>query len=192
MRKAPRKRSECAPVDNGDGTASVPLYGGALAIIDSTDIERVAFLAWQHRIEPDGQHYALATIRSSGVSRVIRMHRLLLCFPLHQIDHIDGNGLNNRRSNLRFCDNSQNQWNCKKNKPGKYSRFKGVTRHCVGDFWKSQLMKDRKSVHAKYHKSEIEAARAYDAAAIRHFGEFAATNVKLGLLPSLQPQGATQ
>jgi len=190
MRRSPRKRSEYAPIDNGDGTASVPLNGGAFAIIDSADIGRVGFVAWQHRIEPDGQHYALASIQGSK-QIVVRMHRLILCFPLYQVDHIDGDGLNNRRSNLRFCDNRQNQWNCNKNKPGKYSRFKGVTRHCVGDFWKSQLMKDRKSVHAKYHKSEIAAARAYDAAAIEHFGEFAATNVKLGLLPSLQPQGST-
>lgn len=181
-RRPPRKPHECLPIDNGDGTARVPLHDGSFAIIDAVDMDRVSIIAWQHRIEEWGQEYALGAV--PGSRRIVRMHRLLLCFPLWRLDHIDGDGLNNRRSNLRFCENWENGWNCKKRKPGKYSRFKGVTVHKASGLWKSQLQKHRKQVHAKYHKTEMEAALAYDAAAIEHFGEFAATNATLGLLPT--------
>lgn len=181
-----RTRAECLPIDNGDGTASVPLHDGAFAIIDSVDIGRASFLSWQHRVEPHGNHYAMAGFfNSTGKFSMIRMHRLLLCFPFYQIDHIDRNGLNNSRSNLRICNNHNNQWNCKKVKPSKYSKFKGVSKHRKTGLWTAQLMKNRKHVHAKYFKTEVEAARSYDEAAIIHFGEFAATNVTLGLLPPL-------
>jgi hypothetical protein len=184
MRK--RSKLEFQPRDNGDGSALVPLGNGLFSVIDSFDIERVAFLAWSRSLCRDGQQYAVANlVNAEGKWGMVKLHRVLLCFPFQQIDHIDGNGLNNRRSNLRLCNNHQNQWNCRKKTTGKYSAFKGVTRHCIGDLWKCQLMKNRKSVHAKYFKSEIEAARSYDAAAIFHFGEFAATNVSLGLLPPL-------
>jgi len=181
-----RSMLEFQPQDMGDGSARVPLGHGLFSVIDSADIERVSFLAWSRSLHRDGQEYALANfVNSDGKRVMVKLHRVLLCFPFQQIDHIDGDGLNNRRSNLRLCDNRQNQWNCKKNKPGKYSAFKGVTRHCRGDLWKCQLTKDRKLVHVKYFKSEIEAARSYDAAAVFHFGTFAATNVSLGLLPAL-------
>jgi len=186
LRQKKRRQADFAPIDNGDGTSRVPLCSPTgrevFALIDTVDVHRVSFIAWQHRIEPAGQEYAMGCYRSSGRTISTRMHRLLLCYPHFQIDHIDGNGLNNRRSNLRFCDNRQNQWNCKKNKSGKYSHYKGVTFHTATGLWKSQLQKDRKQVHAKYHRDPLSAALAYDEAALLHFGEFAATNKKLGLL----------
>lgn len=183
-----RKPEEYQPIDNGNGIACVPLNTTnsetpVFAIIDASDISKVSFIAWQHRVEPDGSEYALGMYYGGVKPRCIRMHRLLLCFPLLQVDHIDGNGLNNTRINLRFCNNHQNQWNSRKNKPGKYSEFKGVTFHAASGLWKSQLQKNRKQIHAKYHKNPLSAALAYDAAAIEHFGKFAATNAKLGLLP---------
>lgn len=188
-RRRKRTRDEYHPIDNGDGTASVPLSTvhsetPVFSLIDAGDIARVSCIAWQHRVEPDGCEYALGMYHGAGKPRTIRLHRLLLCFPLFQVDHIDGDGLNNVRSNLRFCDNHQNQWNCRKNKPGKYSSYKGVTFHKASGLWKSQLQKNRKLIHTKYHKDPLTAALAYDAAAIEHFGEFAATNKKLGLLQS--------
>ena len=181
-----RHKSEYAPIDNGDGTASVPLMSkvrpGVFATIDACDIERVSFIAWQHRVELRGNEYALGCYRSGSVVRCTRMHRLLLCYPMFQVDHIDGNGLNNCRENLRFCNNHENQWNCHKKTASKYSHYKGVTFHTASGLWKSQLQKDRKQVHAKYHKDPLTAALAYDEAARFHFGEFAATNEKLGLL----------
>lgn len=167
----------------GDCTASVPLHNGEFAIVDTEDVCRVSGFAWQCRIEPYGQKYALANfLRSDGTRTMVRMHRLLLCFPLMSVDHRDRNGLNNRRQNLRLCDDHANQGNSGKHRPGKYSRFKGVTKHLPTGHWKAQLMKHRKNAHCSYHRCEIEAALAYDAAAVEHFGEFAATNAALGLL----------
>jgi len=180
-----RKRNlvECLPIDNGDGTFRVPLNDGAFATIDACDVPTVSLFAWQHRVEPFGQHYALANFHTcDGRKTMIRMHRLILCFPLMSVDHIDRCGLNNRRSNLRLCDDKQNQGNAGKHKPGKYSIYKGVTKHVPTGHWKTQLTVNRKMVHCTYHRDEREAAESYDAAARHYFGAFACTNASLGLL----------
>jgi len=183
-RRKPEKRF---PIDNGDGTFRVPLHDGSFAIIDACDVANVSLFTWHRRIEPWGQQYALANFRHpDGTSRTIRMHRLVLCFPLMQVDHIDRCGLNNRRINLRLCDDKQNQGNSGKHKPSKYSAFKGVTKHLPTGHWKVQLTKNRKMIHCTYHRDEIEAAKTYDAAAIKAFGEFACTNAALGLLEGVQ------
>jgi hypothetical protein len=180
---ARRKPGDRLPIDNGDGTFRVPMQDGSFAIIDACDVANVSLFTWHRRVEPWGQEYALANFRHPcGISRMIRMHRLILCFPLMSVDHIDRCGLNNRRDNLRLCDDKQNQGNSGKNKPGKYSIFKGVTKHMPTGHWKVQLTKNRKMIYCTYHRDELEAARAYDAAAIAAFGEFACTNAALGLI----------
>lgn len=98
------------------------------------------------------------------------------------VDHIDGDGLNNHRSNLRPATRSQNLHNSRKHVKSA-SRFKGVTPdgHGYGG-WRALIMVDYRRISLGTFRSEVDAARAYDAAALEYCGEFAATNASLGLL----------
>lgn len=95
------------------------------------------------------------------------------------VDHIDGDGLNNQKANLRFVTNAQNMWNSKK-KVMSSTGFFGVSFH-KGKAGKSKpfishIKAHSKSIHLGYFSTAIEAAQAYDLAAIKYHGEFARLN----------------
>ena len=106
------------------------------------------------------------------------MHALITGFP--ETDHVNGNSLDNRRVNLREATRSQNNWN--RGKQLGSSRFKGITWDKRDKNWKAQIQVNYKRISIGRFTDEIEAAKAYDKAAMEHFGEFARTNVMLGLL----------
>lgn len=91
------------------------------------------------------------------------------------IDHADGNGLNNTRENLRPCSYNQNSANRRKS-VGTYSRFKGVTWVKARGKWKASIKAYGEVYFLGEFDNEQDAARAYDAAAIKIFGDFSATN----------------
>ena len=109
----------------------------------------------------------------------VLMHRIILNAQKGQyVDHIDGNGLNNQRSNLRICTNAQNLWNGKNHKDGS-SRYKGVCRAWGRQNWQgwhAQIQIHGEKIHLGDYDSEIDAAHAYNKAALKHFGEFASLN----------------
>jgi hypothetical protein len=86
-----------------------------------------------------------------------------------QVDHIDGDGLNNRRSNLRVATKQQNNWNVKRD-----GRLKGV--YPSGTRWAARINLNGKEIHLGVHATIEEAAHVYDAAAIHYFGEYACLN----------------
>jgi hypothetical protein len=88
------------------------------------------------------------------------------------IDHIDGNGLNNIKSNLRICTHAQNLFNRGKNK-NNTSGFKGVVWYPRTSKWKAQIMYQRKMFHIGLFSTPEEASEAYKNRAIQLFGEFA-------------------
>lgn len=92
------------------------------------------------------------------------------------VDHEDGNGLNNQRYNLREANSEQNNRNRNKffTKKPATSLYKGVCKK--GSKWVVQISVDKKPFHVGYFSTEIEAAKAYDAAAIEHYGKFAKLN----------------
>ena len=103
------------------------------------------------------------------------LHRAIVGETHLSVDHINGNGLDNRKVNIRLCTQSDNTKNRRKNRMAS-SRFKGVFLYKPNGKWMSAISVDRNKVHLGYFINEVDAAKAYDAAAISHFGEFAKTN----------------
>ena len=111
------------------------------------------------------------------------MHRLILGAPLGaDVDHRDGDGLNNTRSNLRLASRSQNMANVTRTVHGASSKYKGITfiARLRLHPWKAQITVGGQHIDLGRWATEEEAARAYDAAAVKYFGEFARTNFGAG------------
>lgn len=113
----------------------------------------------------------------TGNHRVVRLHRDILRPKVGQdVDHKDGNKLNNLEFNLRFCTPAQNSRNRVKPRGHWSSTFKGVCWHHQSQAWRAYIVFNRKQKHLGRFASEEAAARAYDAAAKELYGEFARTN----------------
>jgi hypothetical protein len=113
----------------------------------------------------------------------ILMHRQLIKTPAeYVINHINGCGLDNRRANLRLATVAQNAWNSKKRNP--HSGYKGVWFAADKGMWRAAIVCHGKRLHIGYFSSKIDAAKAYDAAEIKYYKEFARLNLP-GRKPSL-------
>ena len=153
----------------------IKLTHGKFALVDDEDFEKIYKYSW-HLKCTWGIYYAMGWEVSNG--KHILMHRLIMGAKKDQkIDHIDGNGLNNQRKNLRFATNSQNQANCRKQKRKTSSKFKGVCWDNRDKRWLAYIKKDQKAYRLGSFHSEIKAARIYNKKAIELFGEFARLNI---------------
>jgi len=104
------------------------------------------------------------------------MHREILDAPDGmQIDHVNGNGLDNRVANLRLCTATQNQRNAVKRANGS-SRFKGVDWNKRQKKWRARITINKRTILIGRYCDEFRAAKAYDKKAIELFGEFANIN----------------
>lgn len=155
-------------VSAGDHFA-VPLTRGLFALIDECDVDLVARRNWTAHLDHDGRFTAHARIQG----RDVYMHRLILSAP-HGVlvDHANGDSLDNRRNNIRLCDTYQNRWNSRVLKTRQ--PYKGV--RCVGRRWTAHIQIRRRRRHLGLFDTAESAARAYDAAAVALFGEFARLN----------------
>src|SRR5690242_17796567 len=102
------------------------------------------------------------------------MHRVIMnaSADIH-VDRINGDGLDNRRENLRLCTRDENMMNRRKNSNNS-SGYKGVDRN--KGKWRAYIQVDKKWIHLGYFSTAEQAAHAYDNAAKKYFGEFANTN----------------
>ncbi len=147
---------------------AIALTRGEVALVDADVFDMLMQWEWQCR---DG--YAK---RGARGRKAIAMHNIIMNPPEGFIvDHIDGNGLNNRRSNLRVCKQKHNTWNRKPVK-GSSSKYKGVSWQAATGYWKAYIKTDGKQKHLGCYLSEEEAAIAYNRAAKELHGEFAKLN----------------
>jgi len=148
----------------------IPLTQGKVAIVDDEDLDLVDGYNWVAAYDK-GRWYAQAWRNSASNWR---MHRLIMqADSSHEIDHINGDGLDNRRENLRFVSRAENTQNAKK-RENTSSQYKGVSKS--GKRWRAYIRVNGKLYSLGSYKTELEAAMSYDYAAKEHYGEYANTN----------------
>ncbi len=152
----------------------IPLTQGKVALVDDEDYEYLMQWKWRAQKCRDGNYYAVRTAYAPEKHSIL-MHRLLLSAPDGlDVDHQSGDGTDNRRGNLRLVTTLQNISNQRKRRKNT-SGFKGVDRR-PGDRWRAKLTINYRQLTLGTFPTAEAAARAYDAAAIKHFGEFANLN----------------
>jgi hypothetical protein len=169
----------------------IELTQGKCALVDDEDYERLSAFKWyaarDRRNEGKSTWYAATKLPRGlgGGQTTLKMHRFLMDAPPGMdVDHKDHNGLNNRRNNLRLCTRRQNSQNRVK-QANSASWYKGVSWRKDRAKWHALIRVEGRLLHLGYYASEEDAGRAYDQAAVEHFGEFAHTNAAEGLLPQV-------
>ena len=153
-------------------TKRIKLSCGKFAIVDAADYKRLSTYRWC-ALEKGRSWYA-KTLNRNGT--ILSMHRFITNAPKGLfVDHINHNGLDNRRQNLRLCTHLENLRNARPRKGGS-SKYKGVYWEKAKKRFRAKIQHNRKSIHLGYFKNEIEAAKAYDKKAKELFGEFAYLN----------------
>lgn len=150
------------------------LNHGKTTLIDDEDYQFISQFKWRSH-----NGYAHRYSRKyEGPPRTIYIHRVLMGLALgdtRQVDHINGDKLDNRRLNLRICTRSQNAMNSSRKRSGS-SQYKGVGFYKRDHKWQAQIKINNKLTYLGLFTSEIEAAKAYNKAAKEHFKEFAKLN----------------
>lgn len=156
----------------------IKLTQNKFAIVDDEDFEKLnqhkwyATKSWKCEI-----YYAKRSIGKSPNQRQLCMHRVILgeFSSKNHIDHINGDGLDNRKENLRVVSQRENSRNMTK-KSKSSSKFKGITWNKECCKWRVRICVDRKRLYLGDFKDEVEAAKVYNKAALKYFGEFAKLN----------------
>lgn len=155
----------------------ITLSNGMIAKVDDQDYERLSAHAWHY--DPKGGGYARALVGGRECRKLLQMHRVVMDAPEGvQVDHINGDGLDNRRCNLRLASRSQNQQNIFV-APTNQTGYKGVHWDASKGKYRAQIMKDKRRYRLGRFDSPEEAAQAYDAAARELFGEYSRLNFPL-------------
>jgi hypothetical protein len=157
----------------------IPLSRGLEAVVDNVDYPSVSKKKW-HAMKGGRRGYTWYAARSlprkkgRKRKRVWMHHEILERRFGFEIDHRDGNGLNNTRENLRYATKSQNRAN--RRMVPHSSKFKGVRWHKRDKRWLARIKASGRQIELGAFCTEIEAAKAYNRAALEHHGEFSVLN----------------
>lgn len=157
----------------------ISLTQGKFAQVDDEDYDYLNQWKWCANKKPNENYYAVrrASILQ-GETKEIRMHRIIMKTPDGmECDHINHNGIDNQKSNLRNCTHGQNMKNRTSAKNAS-SKYLGVYWYKVNKKWRATISINGKVTHLGTFKTEIEAAKAYNIMAEKHYGEFANLNFK--------------
>lgn len=148
-------------------------------LVDLEDFDRVCTHKW----------YCQNGVTKYAVTSIGPLQNFIIKVPAgHIVDHISGDGLDNRKQNLRICTKAENNLNRRRvTFPGKTSRFKGVCWSKYDNAWLASISRDYVTHSLGLFADEAEAARAYDKAALDLHGEFARTNATMKLFEFTEP-----
>ncbi len=154
----------------------IPLTQGKFAIVDPEDFEMLNKFKWlSHKC--GRAYYAFRHVNVPNKQTIVLMHRQLISSPPDKsVDHINHNGLDNRKTNLRIVSRMQNQWNMRKRQTKSTSRYKGVHFLKRDKKWCAKMWHNGKHISIGSFGDEESAARAYDAKAKELCGQYACLN----------------
>ena len=159
----------------------IKLTQGKYALVDNEDFEYLNQWKWCfHKTPKDTQGYAIRSgyCRKTGKRSRIAIHRVIVKAKLGEIcDHRNGNGLDNRRKNLRTCTLEQSARNKKASRRKKLNAIKGVTiiknNSGIPSYWIARITHNKKRIYLGTFKTKRAAEKAYKQAALKFHGEFA-------------------
>lgn len=161
---------------DSQNTKLIPLTQGKFAIVDEADYEWLMQWKWCY-------HHGGYAVRTQHIEytngkqkqKTIMMHRVIIDAADNcSVDHIDTNRLHNVRNNLRCATPMQNHRNRRKTRGT--SQYKGVWRNEKSKNWTAKITVNKKQIYLGSFNSEIDAAKAYNIAALKYFGVFARIN----------------
>lgn len=160
---------------------STPKYPDTYALVDDDDYERIISFGKWRAMRGKTTLYAVRWVLVGRHKKIHMMHRAVMGlnperFP--SVDHINHNGLDNRKSNLRVCTNSENGRN-KSAQGNNASGYKGVSWKGRDKRWRATIRAMGKHIHLGTFDTPEAAADAYDKAALKYHGEFARTNAMI-------------
>ena len=161
----------CKEIRHGCKLKAIKLTLGKYAIVSLEDYERLNKHKWHALIS----HRTFYAVRTENYKAIYMHNHIMQPESGKVIDHIDRNGLNNGRYNLRLASRSQNCYNRKK-KAGSQSKYKGVSYVKGRKKWRVCINHNGKRIHLGYFDDEIDAVKAYDEAAKEYHGKFAVLN----------------
>jgi hypothetical protein len=155
-------------------TQRVPLTKGKVALVDDEDFAWIRNYKWYYG---SGGYPCRGVDLGNNNVVIALMHRLIMrAREGVKVDHINGDTCDNRRENLRIANDSQNQANRRKGRKPTSSRFKGVHKRSVGKPWGARIQVRGEKINLGCYTTEEDAARAYNAAALEAFGDYAHLN----------------
>lgn len=153
----------------------IPLTQGKFAMVDNADYEAVSQFKWHAEKGRHGFYAVRNIIRADGKKRIQYLHQFLMP-GVPQIDHRDGNGLNNQRCNIRPATHQLNGRGFRSKEFGATSQFRGVSWNQKRQKWETQIFVAGKRVFLGYFTDEIESAIARDKATLKYYGPDAQFN----------------
>lgn len=159
----------------------IVLTHGRVALVDDEDFDTLNQWKWCLKAVNNPYAVRLKHLGMDGAKQLttqLRMHRIVMSCPKGMdVDHINGDTLDNRKENLRICTHRQNCQNTKI-RTGASSKYKGVMWDKRSDKWLARIVINGKQKRLGLFNCEIAAACMYNASAKKYFGEYARLNVR--------------